>query len=159
MGDTDLADAVYDHVGHLNVLLAENLAAFGDPDVYVRAAVRDHAANLYLQLVLKVDNDMVRQTFQLAADACKAEAAHIRFTHGIPTPWPRKEHRLLGFGSCANCGRRWSPDATTTPGNRCEHCPKLLQGPTPSSEEEAATLPKGTPVDTSTWRAPDYECE
>jgi hypothetical protein len=69
-------------------------------------------------------------------------AAKIRFEHSIPTLYPRTQAHALNLGTCSSCGRPWQAD----PDGACEHCPRLLYGPTPSNSADAARFPAPHPV-------------
>lgn len=119
--------------------LDEAERAYQSDDPYRKAAGYDLAGRLYTELACHVDDRTLAAACMQAGQHYQVLAAQTRFTHRIPTLFPRREATLLGLlGRCVACGRGWSLD----PGGACPHCPRLLYGPTPDSAQHAAGLPR-----------------
>lgn len=119
--------------------LDEAEQAYSSHDPYRKAAGYDLAGRLYTELASHVADSTLAAACMQAGQHYQVLAAQTRFTHRVPTLFPRREATLLGLlGRCAACGRGWSLD----PDGACPHCPRLLYGPTPDSTEHAAGLPR-----------------
>ncbi|WP_367139648.1 hypothetical protein [Saccharothrix sp. HUAS TT1] len=127
----------------LERLISEVEPDFREIDPYRRQAAYSAASRLYDELVHQTDDPTWKQAARMAAQRYAIEAARIRWQHRIPSPRPLVEATLLGLGSCGHCGRPWS----SAPAERCEHCPQLVQGPTPDSAEGADHYGPGSPAD------------
>ncbi len=126
----------------LEGFLKEAVADIASEDPFRRQAALDLAGRIYLELTELTTGDVETRAFQLAALHYKREAARVRFHHGIPTIYPTAELELLQLAKCDGCGRPWQLNAD----GACEHCPQLLWGPAPSSQDEAGAFPPGKPV-------------
>lgn len=121
--------------------------AFNDADPYRRQDGYARAARAYRTLASQLNDATLKLACNLAADKYDDVAARIRWEHGIPTIFPRTELGRLVLGTCDHCGRPWQADLE----GACEHCPRLLFGPTPSSREEAAQFPPASTVEPKRW--------
>lgn len=123
--------------------LDEAEQTWGSHDPYRRAAGYEATGQLFEELSIKMHDNMLVAACEQAGEHYQTLAARIRFNAGIPTMMPRREAALLGMNrQCAHCGRAWSLDPT----GGCEHCPRLLVGPTPQSAAEAEHLPPPHPA-------------
>lgn len=127
----------------LERLLTEVEPGFRDRDPHRRQAAYTAASRLYDELVHHTDDSTWKQAASMAAQRYAIEAARIKWQYRIPSPRPRTEATLLGLGSCGHCGRPWS----SAPAERCEHCPQLVQGPTPDTAADVSRLGPGVPAD------------
>lgn len=107
------------------------------PDPYARAAAHDARARLHIQLYAQTTHPVYAAACARASVCDDISAARVRFAHGIPTIKPRSEAELVGLRRCAWCARPWQADPT----GACEHCPRLLFGPTPTSRADAERMP------------------
>lgn len=117
-------------------------ARLDDPDPYARAAAFRARARLYHQLYAQTTDAVYGAACARASVCDDISAARIRFEHGIATITPRTEAELVGLRACPDCGRPWQRSVE----GACPRCPRLLFGATPTSRQEAESLPPGTPV-------------
>ncbi|GIL29158.1 hypothetical protein [Actinocatenispora comari] len=124
-----------------------------DSDPYARAAAAADRGRLFAQMGARTTDKVYAHVCQLAALYEEQEGARIRCRHRIPTVFPRTQAAAVGLSTCDWCGRPWQADPT----GACEHCPRLVFGPSPASREEAARYSPGQPVtadDIASWSEP-----
>ncbi|MEU8765005.1 hypothetical protein [Streptomyces sp. NPDC048659] len=123
-------------------------------DPHRRAQAFDARSMAWLELAAHAEGSEYHAACMLASFHDQETAARIRFEHSIPSLFPQTMAARVGLQCCEWCGRPWQAD----PEGACEHCPRLMWGPTPRSAEEAVTGPKPIPVTREQMRpAPVYE--
>ncbi|GHF75492.1 hypothetical protein GCM10010218_65560 [Streptomyces mashuensis] len=126
----------------------------GVSDPCRRAQAFDARAAAWLELARHAQGSEYHAACMLAHFHDQETAARIRFEHSIPSLFPQTMAARVGLQCCEWCGRPWQAD----PEGACEHCPRLMWGPTPRSAEEARTGPKPIPVTREQMQPPrDYE--
>lgn len=123
-------------------------------DPHRRAQAFDARSMAWLELAAHAEGSEYHAACMLASFHDQETAARIRFEHSIPSLFPQTMAARVGLQCCEWCGRPWQAD----PEGACEHCPRLMWGPTPRSAGEARTGPKPVPVTREQLRpAPVYE--
>jgi hypothetical protein len=121
---------------------------FRSEDPYEQATAYTLAARAYTNLALHLVDTTLAMACRQAGAQYETLAARVRWANRIPTPFPRTELARLGLDDlrCPHCGHVAQVYVDEAPKQRCPDCPVLLFGVTPTSQEEAATLPPGEPV-------------
>jgi hypothetical protein len=114
----------------------------GISDPYRRAQAFQARSMAWLELARHAEGTEYHAACMLASFHDQETAARIRFQHSIPSLFPRTMVAHVGLQCCEWCGRPWQAD----PEGACEHCPRLMWGPTPRSADEARTGPAPQPV-------------
>lgn len=114
-------------------------------DPYVRAAAYASRASVYGALHVQTRSPVYAAACARASVLDEQTAARIRFEHDIPTLYPGTSAEAVGLRRCQHCGRPWQDNAA----GACEHCPRLLFGPTPRTRAEAGKFPPGEVVNRS----------
>lgn len=107
----------------------------GISDSYRRAQAFDTRSMAWLELARLAEGTEYHAACMLASFHDQETAARIRFEHSIPSLFPQTMAARVGLQCCEWCGRPWQAD----PEGACEHCPRLMWGPTPRSADEART--------------------
>lgn len=131
----DEANAVIEHETDVH-------RAGGQDDPYRRAQAFDARSMAWLELASSSEGSYFHAACMLASFHDQETAARIRFEHSIPSLFPQTMAARVGLQCCDWCGRPWQAD----PEGACEHCPRLMWGPTPRGADEARTGPAPIPV-------------
>ncbi|MCY0923194.1 hypothetical protein OS965_34520 [Streptomyces sp. H27-G5] len=128
--------------------------AGGQDDPYRRAAAFEARSMAWLEMAAHAEGSNFHAACMLASFHDQETAARIRFEHSIPSLFPKTMAGRVGLQCCDWCGRPWQAD----PDGACEHCPRLMWGPTPRTANEARTGPAPIPVTREQMRpAPAYD--
>uniref|UniRef100_UPI002F90F5E8 hypothetical protein n=1 Tax=Streptomyces virginiae TaxID=1961 RepID=UPI002F90F5E8 len=123
-------------------------------DPHRRAQAFDARSMAWLELASHAEGSHFHAACMLASFHDQETAARVRFEHSIPSLFPQTMAGRVGLQCCEWCGRPWQ----AAPEGACEHCPRLMWGPTPRSADEARTGPAPIPVTREQMRpAPAYD--